>query len=164
MSERLYTEVDEANDIARELTERYADVFWQVRLNQVSFLGVENKQPTKRSPLMKVRGIANAEKAVMLINKVPTRYIVEFFWSSWHEWSDELKQWYVTKALLSISVEEGKLIRPDCTEFRIILDQVGVDWDQRTDLPNLLANAKVEFNLDLRPGLEDEDEDEEKED
>jgi hypothetical protein len=161
MAERVYTIVDEAADIAKELVEIYPDVMWQVRLNQVSFLGVENKEPTKRSPVMKVRGINNAEKAVMLLNNIPTRFIVELFWSEWQKWGDELKQWVVLKALLSISVEEGKLIRPDCSEFRIILDKVGVDWEQRTDaLPNLLSGTKVDFDLELRPGLEDEEDEE----
>ena len=164
MAERVYSVIDEASDIAEALVTRYEDVFWQVRLKQVSFLGVENKQPTKRSPAMKVRGLKNAEKAVMLLNKVPTRYIVEFFWSDWSGWDDERKQWLVAKALLQVGIEEGQLIKPDCSEFRIILDKVGVDWDKNMDtvLPNLLDNDPVDFDLELRPGLEDaEDEGEE---
>jgi len=166
MAEKIYSRINEAEEIVNKLVETYAEVLWQVRTNQVTVLGVENKEPTKRSALIRVRGVKNAEKAILQINNVATRYIVETYWSEWNEWDSTKKEWMLFRALLSISEQEGKLIKPDCTEFRIILDKAGVDWDKRTDvvLPSLLSGNPVEFDLELRPGLDDIEDSEEGED
>jgi len=163
MAERTYSVIKEGNEIIESLVERYPEVLWQVRPAQIAVLGIDNKEPTKRSKDFQVRSVKNAEKAVFLMHNVKTRFIVEFYWARWNEWNTPRREWAILNALLRISADEGKLIRPDCVEFKILLDQVSFDWDaEGADLPSLTAGDPVKFDLDLRPGL-DEDEDEEKE-
>jgi hypothetical protein len=161
MAERTYSVIDEAHTIIGKLVERYPDVLWQVRPHQVVVLGIENKEPTKRSPSYKVRAINNAEKALFKINKIETRFIVEIFWSAWNEWDSVRREWILLNSLLRVSVDEGKLLRPDAVEFKLILDKVSFDWDEEGSvLPALTVGPLVEFDMDLRPGIEDEDEEE----
>ena len=158
MAERTYSVIEDAHKIIEKLTERYPEVLWQVRPHQVVVLGIENKEPTKRSASYKVRAINNAEKALFKINKIETRFIIEVFWASWNEWDSARKEWVLLNSLLRISVDEGKLLRPDAVEFKLILDKVSFDWDEEgSALPSLTVGPLVEFDLSLRPGLEDEE-------
>lgn len=164
MAEKLYSVIGDGQGIVEKLVELYPDVLWQVRTNQVAVLGIENKEPTKRSAKFRVRCVKNAEKAVFKINKIDIRYIIELYWSEWNQWTAPRKEWTIMNALLRISVDEDKMIKPDCVEFKIILDKVGFDWDnEHANLPSL-TEAKVDFDLDLRPGLDEDKDDEDEED
>jgi len=161
MSEKTYSVISEAQDIVNKLVERYPDVLWQVRPKQIAVLGIDNKEPTKRSPDFRVRSVKNAEKAVLMLNKISTRFIIELYWSSWSSWDTPRKEWTILNALLRVSVDEGKLIKPDCVEFKIILDKVSFDWDEEGSvLPSLTIGDPVKFDLDLRPGIDDDNEEE----
>ena len=162
MSERTYSVIKEGQEIVKKLVERYEDVLWQIRVDQIAVLGIDNKEPTKRSPLCQVRSVKNAEKAVFQMNNVATRFIVELYWSAWNSWDTPKKEWTILKALLGVSVDEGKTVKPDCVEFRIILDKVSFDWSEEgTSLPSLTTGDPVDFDLTLRPGLDDEEEEDE---
>ena len=159
MSERQYSVIDEGQKIMESLVDRYPDVLWQVRAAQVAFLGIENKEPTKRSKDFSVRSVKNAEKAVLVMYHVGIRYIVELWWSRWNEWNRERKEWTVLNALLRIGADEGKLIKPDCVDFKILLDKVSFGWDDEgANLPSLTQGTPLEFDLELRPGIDEEDE------
>ena len=164
MSERQYSVIEEGMKIVESLVERYPDVLWQVRPAQLAILGIDNKEPTKRSKDFQVRSVKNAEKAVFIMHKVETRYIIELWWSRWNEWNRERKEWTILNALLRVAVDEGKLIKPDCVDFKILLDQVSFGWDEQgASLPSLTQGDPIKFDLDLRPGI-DEDGEEEDED
>ena len=64
--------------------------------------------------------------------------------------------------LFEINAEPEKKNSPDCVGFKIFLDAVGVNWDAEHGafMPNILAED-VEFNLDLLPGLEEAENDNE---
>jgi hypothetical protein len=156
--EKIYEKVDEAERIAADLCAKYPDVLWRVTPNKIAVLGITNRERSEKSKdLFKIAPIKGSQKALNIIYHVPISYIVEVFWSDWNEWTQNLKEWVMLKALLSVSENEGKVIKPDCREFRIILDIVGVDWEKKDDLPSLSAGG-VPFNLDLRPAIEDEEE------
>jgi hypothetical protein len=165
MAERTYSVIQEGQDLVAKLVLRYPDVLWQVRPNQIAVLGIDNKEPTKRSKPYRVRSIANAEKAVLAMNNIKTRFIIETYWSLWNGWDAAKKEWVLINALLRVKLDEGRLIAPDSVEFKIILDKVGFDWDlEGAVLPSLTAGDPIEFDLDLRPGLDDVEKDEEEED
>jgi hypothetical protein len=83
----------------------------------------------------------------------------------WNGWDAAKKEWVLINALLRVKLDEGRLIAPDSVEFKIILDKVGFDWDlEGAVLPSLTAGDPIEFDLDLRPGLDDVEKDEEEED
>lgn len=166
MAERTYSVIKEAQDIINKLVERYPDVLWQIRPNQIAVLGIDNKEPGKRSQDVSVRSAKNAEKAILMMNNIPIRFIIELFWVKWNTWDTPKKEWKILKSLLMISVDEGKLVKPDCVEFKLILDQVSFDWDaEGAVLPSLTIGDPVKFDMNLRPGLDEESEEgEEKED
>jgi hypothetical protein len=158
MTEKTYSVIEEGQKIVKKLCERYPDVLWQVNPELVVVLGCDNKEPTKRSKSFVVRSVKNAEKAVFLMNKVRTRFIIETFWGYWNNWSTPRKEWVILNALLRVSKDEGKLIKPDSVDFSIILDQVSFGWDSDgANLPSLTAGDPVKFDLDLRPGLSEEE-------
>lgn len=54
-------------------------------------------------------------------------------------------------------ISSDKLNKPDIVDYKIIVDAVGANWlDEGAKLPNLL-NTEVKFDLDLRPGLDDDE-------
>jgi hypothetical protein len=162
MAEKTYSVIDEGQRIVEKLVDAYPDVLWQVRKEQIAVLGIENKEPTKRSKEFFVRPLKNAEKAICQMHNVKTRYILEFWWSKWNTWNTVRKEWAILNALLRVSVDEGKTLNPDSVEFRLILDQVGFDWHvEGANLPSLTSGTPIKFNLDLRPGLEESDEEDE---
>jgi len=155
-SEKIYSTIPEAETVIKELCEKYPDELWQVRPDMVSVLAVENKKrPEKSDTLARVVPIKGVEKALMQINNVNTRYVIELYWSDWNEWGQNLRQWIMFHELLHICKDIGKTVKHDCEDFRMIIDKAGVDWVNRKDLPNMLLE-KVDFNLDLRPGVSDD--------
>ena len=155
MEEKLYEKVSDAERIAEELVKKYPDVLWRVKPNKIAFLGITNKERSKKSKdLFKVTPVKGAQKALNQLYKVPVSYIVEMFYADWNEWTLNLREWVILQALLSIHEEDGKTVKMDCKDYRLILDVVGVDWQYRTDLPSLL-NEDVKFDLELTPGMDE---------
>ena len=74
------------------------------------------------------------------------------YWDDWNQWTPAQKLAVVFHELLHISFEFGKTVQHDVEDFRLMVDQLGVDWFNATDLPHLL-NEKVAFNLNLRPNI-----------
>jgi|APSaa5957512535_1039671.scaffolds.fasta_scaffold104761_3 hypothetical protein len=162
MAEKTYTVIEDGQKIVNKLVERYPDVLWQVREGQVAVLGIENKEAGKKAKDFTVKSVKNAERAILVMNDIKVRYIIEFYYSRWNEWDDARREWTILNALLRISVDEEKLIAPDCVDFRIFLDIVSFDWTiEGADLPSLTSGDPIKFDLDLRPGIDDEAEGEE---
>jgi len=160
MSDRTYSEIKEGQEIVKKLVEKYPEVLWRVSPERIAVLGIDNKEPTKRSKDFMVRSVKNAEKAILLMNNVSTRFIIELWWSRWNTWTGPRKEWTIFNALLRISEDEGKLVKPDCVDFKILLDKVSFDWDvEGANLPSLTMGDPIDFDLTLRPGLEEENED-----
>ena len=151
-SEKTYSQITEAELIIKELCTKYKDVLWAVNPETVVALGIDNKKRGKKNKtLAKIIPIKGVEKVIMNINKIKVQYAIEAYWDDWNKWSDQLKQWIVFHELLHISSEEGKTVKHDVIDFRIIVDKIGVDWSSpNKSLPNLLKD-NVEFNKDLIP-------------
>ena len=167
-NEKTYSEVKEAEGIVKELCSKYGDVLWAVKPEDVVVLGIDNKERGKKNKtLAKIIPIKGLEKVIMNLNKIKVQYAIEIYWSDYNKWSDQLKQWIIFHELLHISSEEGRTIKHDVMDFRIMVDKVGVDWNTpNKSLPNLLSDD-VKFNKDLIPSSVEaleaqEDEDEEK--
>ena len=154
--EREYSHVTEAETMIKNLCDKYGSVLWQVTSKKVVVLGIENSERSEKNKVLaKIRPIKGVEKAVLQLNNINTQYVIELYWSDWHTWSANQKQWLIFNQLLHIHRDGGKVIKHDCEDFKIILNSVGVDWFGKKDnLPNMLID-KVDFNLDLRPGLEE---------
>tara|TARA_R110000824_G_scaffold12226_7_gene53663 strand:- start:66778 stop:67320 length:543 start_codon:yes stop_codon:yes gene_type:complete len=163
---RIYSKVDEATTMIKDLCAKHPEVFWAVRPESIAVMGVDNVSRTekavKKDPTWsKIKNVKGVEQAIFQENSIMTRYIIECFWSDWNDWRDSIKLAVLAKNLLEISPEVDKKNSPDCKGFKILFDVLGVNWEQDdgNGIPNLLIED-VKFNLELRPGLDDVEEEE----
>ena len=157
-SEKTYEEVIEAKDIIKDLCEKYPDELWAVRPETIITLGVSNKErPKGSSKLASIRPLKGATKALMRINNVRVRYLIELFWSDWNKWTDSQKVAVIFHELIHIDNEVGKTVKHDVEDFMIMVDKLGVDWFNDSSLPNLLF-TKVDFDLTKRPNVPEDSE------
>lgn len=165
---RTYARVTEAEKLIEQLQAKHPDLFWAVRPGQIAVMGVDNQQRgekavAKNPANAKLRLVKGAEKAIFETNSIPIRYIIELYWSDWNVWSPVYRQWVITNAIMEVTPEEEKRNKKDCVGFKVLIDVSGVNWDREPDkLPNLLTDD-VKFNLDLRPGLNEDGEEPEPE-
>lgn len=163
---RTYAEVTEASAIIEELCGKYPEVFWAVQPHTVTVLGIDNVERTekavkKNNVWSQLRNIKGVEGALFAKNNIPVRYVIELFWSDWNRWSRALKTCVIAERLLEITPEVDKKNSPDCKGFKILLDAIGIDWGvEGGNPPDLLSEVGAKFNLDLRPGLDEESEEE----
>lgn len=160
---RTYSRVESAEKMIEEMVEKRPNILWAVEPCKIAVMGVDNKERTEKAvnknPVYaKLRIVKGAEKALFLEQGMPVRYIIEIFWSDWNRWNLFTRQAVIFSKLLEITPEEEKRNKPDCVGFNVLIDVLGVNWEKREDLPNLLSD-EVEFDLDLRPGLDDADDD-----
>ena len=151
--EKIYEEVTEARKIVQDLCSEYPDEMWAIRPDTIITLGVSNKERPKGSTkLASIRPLKGATKALMQINNVGVRYLIELYWSDWNKWTEAQKNAVIFHELLHVDNEIGKTVKHDIEDFRMMVDKLGVDWFNDTDLPNLLLN-KVEFDKSMRPNV-----------
>ena len=158
---RTYARVAEAEGMIKALCEKYPDLFWAVRPEQIAVMGVDNQERSEKAVenypnYAKMRVVKGSEKALFIDNHIPISQVIEIYCSDWASWKDTYRQWVMANCIIQITAEDEKKHAPDCTGFKVLLDASGVTWDDErfTDtLPDLL-HSDVEFNLDLRPGLE----------
>ena len=166
-TEKTYSEITEAEEIIKKLCAHpnTKDVLWAVKPESIVVLGIDNKERGKKQKtLAKIIPIKGVEKVIMNINKINVQYAIETHWVDWNKWGDQLKQWIIFHELLHIASEEGKTIKHDVMDFRIIVDKVGVDWSSSNkSLPDLLKDD-VKFNKDLIPSTVDALESQEEDD
>ena len=160
---RTYEVIEEANTKIKMLVEKYPDVFWAIRPEQISVYGVNNSERTEKSieknpTWSALRNIKGVEKAAFQAHQIPIRYIVELYASDWNYWSESVRVLVLTEKLLEITPDPDKKNSPDCVGFNILYDAVGINWNRKDPslIPNLLIQD-VEFNLDLRPGMDIEE-------
>lgn len=164
---RSYSKVDEAQEMIVKLCKKYPDVFWSVQPDQVLVMGIDNversEKAVEKDPLWtKLSNIKGVNRAVYAEHGIGVRYIVELFWADWNNWKETVKLAVLAKNLLEITPDVDKKNRPDCVGFKILYKALGINWerDDGHGIPHLLQ-VDVEFDLDLRPGLDDTDEDDE---
>jgi len=153
----VYSRVPEAEEIIKKLCEKYPDVLWAVRSENVAVLGIENRERSEKNrTLAKIKAVKGTEKAIYISNNIPIRYIIEVYWSDINEWSTELKQAILFHELLHCHPEFDRTVKHDSEDFRVMIGSkdFGVDWTQRKDLPNLLTDD-VKFDLQLLPKIEE---------
>lgn len=158
---RVYSKVDEADGIIRGLCEKQPKLLWAVKPNSIVVMGIENSERNeKNKTLAKIIPIRGPEKALLQINNIAARYIIQIYWSDWHLWSMRQKQWILLHELLHVHPEFERVIRHDCEEFMVLINVVGVNYldsSKKDILPDLM-NDDVKFDLKLLPNLNLDDE------
>lgn len=151
--EKIYEEVTDAKEMIEKLCKTYPEELWAVRPQLVTVLGVSNKERSENNRKLAVcRPIKGVDKALMQINNINTRYVIELYFSDWNQWSVRQKLAVLFHELLHIDSEVGKTVRHDVEDFRLMVDKLGVNWFDSDDLPNLL-DEKVDFDLSMRPNV-----------
>jgi predicted metallopeptidase len=154
MSDKTYSRVTGAEAIIKKICEMYPDVMWAVKPDQIVVLGIDNKERGKKNKkLARIIPIKGPEKAVFNIHNIPVNYVIELYWSDYNNWSENMKQWVMFHELLHISMDEGKTVKHDLEDFRLVISVLGVDWTQNKEKLPSLFDSKIEFNLDLRPNV-----------
>jgi len=162
-TEKVYSHVTEAEDIVKKLCEKYKEVMWQVDPKIVAVLGVENKKRGKKDhALARIKPIHGCEKALLKENNINTRYVISLYWSDWNAWNNKQKQAVIFHELLHVYHENDKVLNHDLEDFCILISSLGVNWFNSEKLPDLI-NDKVDFDLKLRPGLDEKEDDKEEE-
>jgi len=160
--ESHYSRITEAETMIKALQEKYPDVFWAVKPDTIIVEGIDNKQRSesakKKAPFfMKLKTIKGSEKAIFIENNISVRTIIETYWDEWNDWDSERRQAMLSNELVKISPDAGKVNAYDCTGFRVLMDVFGVGWDRTSaKLPNILV-TDADFDLDMRPGLDVDD-------
>lgn len=160
-TERIYEHADDADKIIKALCEKYPEVLWSVRPEKVTAMGITNQERSEKAvakkPInIKLRAVKGAEKAIFGIEGIPTRFIVEFYFADWARWNEKQRQYALMSVLLEIGREDEARNSPDLVGFKIFIDVAGVTWDaEGAELKDLLRED-VDFDLTLRPGIEEE--------
>ena len=86
--EKIYSRVNDAEEIVKELCEKQKELLWQVKPEIVMVVGVENKtrsekQKAKEPVYTRLKAISGVEKEVLKLNAVNTRFIIEVYWEEW---------------------------------------------------------------------------------
>jgi len=155
----VYSRVTDADEMIKTLCEKQPEALWCVKPDTIAVLGIENKERSEKSnTLATIKSVRGAEKAIFQMNNISTRYVIVVYWSDWNQWSTNLKAAILFHELMHVHVDFEKTVKHDCEDFRMILDKFGVDWAKKGDkLPNLLSD-EVKFDINLRPVVEEYDE------
>ena len=159
MEEKEYVVLPEAKEIIKALAERYPKILWTVRPELVEVLGVTNKERPKNSKKMaQIRKVTGSTKALLEHNRIPTEYIVELYCSDWQPMSPQKREWLLFHEVLHVpGPDEKGMIDHDVQDYAVILDQAGLNWFQRDDLPLLTTGDLVPFKEDLAVKLHKRD-------
>ena len=154
-TKRQYERLTQAEDIIKDLTFKYKDALWRITPSSIMVLSITNSERSdKNHCLAKVKLMKGVEQAVMELNNIKVRYVIELYGSDWKIWTQAQRQWILFHELMHVHEEGDKLIKHDCEDFKLILDAAGLNWVDDPNLVNMLNN-KIDFDLDLRPGLKD---------
>jgi len=158
---RIYSRVKEANEVIEKLCEKHADAFWCIKPDSIAVMGIDNVERSEKAiakvPVWsKMRNVKGVEQAIFKENNIRERFIIEVFWAEWNEWRDSIKAAVLARHLFEITPDCEVKNSPDCVGFNILYKALGVNWerDNGQNIPNLLT-SDIEFDLDLRPGLEE---------
>jgi len=160
-TKREYERLTQAEDMIRDLATKYKDALWRVIPSSIMVLSITNSDRSEKNHcLAKVKLMKGVEQAVMELNNIKVRYVIELYGSDWSKWTEAQKQWIIFHELMHVHEEGDQLVKHDCEDFKMIIDAAGISWVDNANLPNMLT-SDVEFDLELRPGLDDYKKDEE---
>jgi predicted metallopeptidase len=149
--EKNYTVITEAMDIIKALATRYPKELWTVRPETIIVLGITDRERPKSSKkVATIRKVSGATKALLLHHHIPTEYIIECYCADWTPLSPQKREWLLFHELLHVpGPDERGLIDHDVQDYAVVLDQVGLDWFKRDDLPLLTAGDPIPFKEEL---------------
>jgi len=149
--EKCYDIVEEAQEMVKQLCERYPEVLTAVVPSQVVVLGITNQEPPKsKTWAMKISRVKGPIKKLLELAQSHAEYYIECYFMEWKGWSPAYKKLVLLHELAHWPLPEiSGLVKHDLEDWSFLCDKFGVCWQERTDLPDILAGPKVEFNQKL---------------
>ena len=156
--EKSFSVCEEGNAIIKSLCEKYPKILWACDPSSIQVYGVDNaERPASSDVMAKIRVVNGVLKAVLENNKINLTHIIEMYWSDWHEWPVNTRQFIIFHELLHvIDPESKKLRRHNIEDFDLILDVIGING-YGEGVPNLLGDEPVEFKSELIAKLQKPD-------
>ena len=135
-----WEEIPEFIDIASKLKEKYTERFDHINVDLLVAYKCTNKtKPEKKSKLYDMTGEGEPEAFTN-----PKKYFVKMFYDTWDNLSENNRIALVFSALSRIPAddpESGKVEGYDMHDQSFMARTLGVDWQTRTDIPNLLRES-----------------------
>jgi hypothetical protein len=137
-SKKEYEALDEFQDLAKKITDKYPDIFFDVEIDEVRAVAITNKQrPQTRDNLWEIMPV-----------KQPVRMDCKYGWyvvvhlSDWDALDERQKKLLVANALCALPEgddKEGKTVPPDYKDYGLMLRTFGVDYLTNDDSPDILS-------------------------
>lgn len=146
--EATYSTVPEADEIVKQLCQRYPEILWACNPNEIQVYGIDNKErPASSDVLAKIRKVTGVMAAVLNNNNIKLKYLIELYHQDFANWSNVTKKWIIFHELLHIlNPEDSKLRKHNVQDFGIVVDKIGWGSYESENLPDLLGDKKIEFD------------------
>jgi len=133
-----YEAVEEFTILAKQVVDKYPDVFYGIDVNLIRCVAITNKdKPAKKERLWEIRGV-----------QMPIRmdcsysYYVIMYLSDWEEMDEKHKLLMISEVLCGVSKdknEEGKVNPPDSKGWKLMQRTFkSIDYLQEADVPDIL--------------------------
>ena len=139
-----YTENTEAAAIASQLVEKYPEVFGALDVANITFRRIMNKERNEKKKYWEVKSVPFPVRI-----DCPHGYYITMYNQDWAEMDESHRALLVAEALHTIPTEqdkEGKLNTFDIKTFGNMVRTFGVDFMDKSDVPNLLKDT-VKWNV-----------------
>ncbi len=151
---REFVESVELYDLATKIIDKY-EFLDHINVDKIYFAFCTDASSKKAKPL--IMGHVSNELAQKVSH---SKYQIAFYLDKWQEWDETIQLLMLFKALYSISEDfDGKLRKQDITDPYVILKTFGLDWQLRTDLPNIIEDSNIVHWQFPIPEAADDDED-----
>jgi hypothetical protein len=135
-----WEEIPEFIEIASKLKEKYPERFDHVNVDLIIAYKCTNKtKPDKKSKLYDMTGQTEPEAFTN-----PKKYFIKVFHDTWDNLGENNRVAIAFSAMSRISVddpESGKVEGYDMHDQSFMARTLGVDWQTRADIPNLLRES-----------------------
>jgi len=133
-----YEAIEEFTNFAKQIVDKYPDVFYGVDVNSIRCVAITNKdRKVSKDCLWELKGVQMPIKM-----DCPYSYYVIIYSSDWEEMSEKHKLLMISEVLCGISKEgdgEGKVNPMDSKGYKIMYRTFkSIDYLQEADVPDIL--------------------------
>ena len=136
--------VEEFDDIASKLVNKYPEVFGGVDCEKIKCVAITNKNRREGKKLWEVRGVP-----APISMDCPFNYYIILFMEDWIEMNDNRRAVLVAATLMAIPHEEdkeGKVNNFDMKDYYTMVRTFGVDYLESEGIPDIL-NEDVKWRF-----------------
>lgn len=155
MDDQEYNDSPELKDLAQHLISRYSLHLGHVDVENIFFAEINGEKP-KKGKVARLAGASSKWVRQILAKNNEAMYCLAVYGDTWTKLTPSQQQWIMFDLLLSIAPEnDGKVNKPDCVEWGILVEYQGAWWRKKDSLPDML-NGLDPLPIPLPPMEEDE--------